>query len=282
MVGRADLTVDDGRPHDAAIHQVGHGGGAALAKSMQGRRRRSAARVKVEDITLATGEAAVEAYVVEPAGGGARAGILFLHWLGEHRSDRTQFLSEARELAALGVRSVLPAGRLPWVPDPVDAETDLANIELEQRRLGAALDAVRAGLPSGAPIALVGHDFGAMHGLVLAARNPKRFKAAVFIAATPRWGDWFLRFWKVEGDRHDYLRRLAAIDPVTVARDVRATALWQFSDRDFFIAPMSAVELARAAPSDPVIEWYGSDHAMRSAKARASRRAFLRRELQLG
>jgi hypothetical protein len=48
---------------------------------------------------------------------------------------------------------------------------------------------------------------------------------------------------------------------------------------------MSAVELATAAPvpegTEPAIEWYAADHAMRSARARASRRAFLRRELRL-
>ena len=171
------------------------------------------ARVTVRDTTFGAGDAAVEAYVVAPADGAARAGILFLHWLGDHRSDRTQFLSEASEYAALGVRCVLPAGRLPWVPDPVDAPTDIANIELEQRRLGAALDGLAAGLPKSAPIALVGHDFGAMHGLVLASRHPRRFKAAVLIAATPRWADWFLRFWKLEGDRFDYLRRAGAARP---------------------------------------------------------------------
>ena len=244
-----------------------------------------ARRIKVADITLGQGDTGVEAYLVEPAEGAARAGIIFLHWLGEHRSDRTQFLTEARGLARLGVRSVLPAGRLPWVPDPVDAETDAANIEEEQRRLTVALEALAAGLPKGAPIALVGHDFGAMHGLGVLARQPERFKAAVLIAATPRWGDWFLRFWKIAGDRHDYLRRLAPLDPVSVAREVKATTLWQFSDRDFFIAPMSAVELARAAPlpegQQPVIEWYQADHAMRSAKARAARRAFLVREMGL-
>jgi pimeloyl-ACP methyl ester carboxylesterase len=241
---------------------------------------RAAGRVTVRDITLGEGDAAVEAYVVEPAGT-PKAGALFLHWLGEHRSDRSQFLAEARDLARLGVRSVLPAGHLPWGPDPVDAATDLANIELEQRRLGAALDELTAGLRKGAPVALVGHDFGAMHGLVLAARRP-RFDAAVLIAATPRWGDWFLRFWKMDVDRFDYLRALAPVDPVAVAPDLRARTLWQFSNRDFYVAPMSAVELARAAPGEPVIEWYSADHAMRSARARASRSAFLRRELRLG
>lgn len=238
--------------------------------------------MRTRDVVVGSGDAAVEAYVVEPASGPLRAGILFLHWLGEHRSDRTQFLSEAREYASLGVRCVLPSGRLPWVPSPVDAPTDIANIELEQRRLSAALDGLSAGLPKGAPIALVGHDFGAMHGLVLASRHARRFKAAVLIAATPRWGDWFLRFWKLEVDRFDYLRRLAPLDPIEAARGLQATALWQFSERDYFIAPMSAVELARAAPGEPVIEWYAADHAMRSAKARAARRVFLRRELGLG
>jgi pimeloyl-ACP methyl ester carboxylesterase len=237
----------------------------------------------VDDIRLAPGAGDIEtpAYVVTPADGPARAGVLFLHWLGEHRSDRTQFLSEARAMAKLGVRSVLPAGRLPWVPDPVDAETDASNIEVEQQRLSSALDAVAAGLPNGAPVALVGHDFGAMHGLLLLGRNPDRFKAAVVIAAAPRWGDWFLRFWKLDVDRFDYLRHLAPLDPIEAARGVNATMLWQFSDRDYFIAPMSAVELARAAPGEPTIEWYSADHAMRSSKARAARRTFLARELGL-
>lgn len=238
--------------------------------------------IRRSDEVIGRGDAAVEAYVLEPADGAPLAGAIFLHWLGDHRSDRTQFLSEAREYVRLGVRCILPAGRLPWGPDPVDAETDVANLELEQLRLASALDRLNAGLPNGAPLALIGHDFGAMHGLVLAARRPV-FKAVVVIAATPRWGDWFLRFWHLDGDRFDYLRRLAPYDPVTVARDLRATTLWQFSSRDYFIAPMSAVELARAAPppegEEPTIEWFGADHAMRSAPARARRMAFLRREL---
>jgi pimeloyl-ACP methyl ester carboxylesterase len=239
--------------------------------------------VRVTDAVLGGGDARVEAFIVEPADGRVRAGILFLHWLGEHHSDRTQFLAEARGYAESGVRCILPAGRLPWAPAPTDAPTDIANLELEQRRLEAALDRLASGLPRGTPLALVGHDFGAMHGLLLAARQP-RFTAAVLIAATPRWADWFLRFWKVEGDRFEYLRRLSPYDPVTAARDLRATTLWQFSARDYFIAPMSAVELARGAPftGEPRIEWYQADHAMRSARARAARRAFLAGELRIG
>jgi hypothetical protein len=104
----------------------------------------------------------------------------------------------------------------------------------------------------------------------------------VIVAATPRWADWFLRFWKVQGDRFGYLRRLAPYDPVTTARELTVPTLWQFSERDFFIAPMSALELARASSDAPAIEWYQADHRMRSSKARAARAAFLRRELRLG
>jgi pimeloyl-ACP methyl ester carboxylesterase len=236
--------------------------------------------VRVADAVLGSSDSRVETYILDPADGRVRAGILFLHWLGEHRSDRTQFLSEARGYAEAGVRCVLPAGRLPWAPDPVDAATDIANLEVEQARLGVALDRLATGLPKGTPLALVGHDFGAMHGLVLASRRPS-FKAAILIAATPRWGDWFLRFWKLDVDRFDYLRRLAPYDPVTLAAKLTATTLWQFSSRDFFIAPMSAVELARASGPDPAIEWYQADHAMRSAKARARRGTFLRERLGL-
>jgi pimeloyl-ACP methyl ester carboxylesterase len=161
------------------------------------------ARARTRDVVVGSGEAAVEAYVVEPGDAPVRAGILFLHWLGERHSDRTQFLSEAREYARIGVRCVLPAGRFPWGADPVDASTDVANLEIEQDRLAAGLDALAAGLAPGTPLALVGHDFGAMHGMVLARRRP-RFRAAVIVAATPRWADWFLRFWDVSGDRFEY------------------------------------------------------------------------------
>jgi hypothetical protein len=82
-------------------------------------------------------------------------------------------------------------------------------------------------------------------------------------------------------DRFDYLRKLAPLDPIDSARALTATTLWQFSSRDYFIAPMSAVELARAAPGEPAIEWYEADHAMRSAKARAARASFLGRTLAL-
>ena len=107
-----------------------------------------------------------------------------------------------------------------------------------------------------------GHDWGGFVVWSMAMRHPSRVAGVV-------------------GVNTPHLPR-APVDPIESARALRGSVLWQFSDHDFFIAQMTAVELARAAPGEPAIEWYGSEHAMGSAKARAARRAFLARELRLG
>jgi pimeloyl-ACP methyl ester carboxylesterase len=243
---------------------------------------RRSGSARVQDVALdVPGADPVEAFVVDPTQGPARGGVLFLHWLGEHHNDRSQFLSEARDLARLGVRSVLPAGRLPWLLPPTGADADAANIELEGRRLDRAFAELVKPLAKRIPIAVVGHDFGAMNGILLAAREP-RVKALAVIAAPPRWADWFLPFWPIEGDPIDYRRRLSGLDPIAVLAKTKAEILFQYSRRDFYLAAMSARELARSAGRDVALEWYEADHAMRSAKARASRTTFLRRVLDLG
>src|SRR5690242_7383941 len=104
----------------------------------------------VDDVALPLeGADPVEAFIVSPGSGiEPRGAVLWLHWLGEHHNDRSQFLAEAVALAARGVRSILPAGRLPWTLPPTDAAADVAAIELEQRRLDAALATLVDGLPA--------------------------------------------------------------------------------------------------------------------------------------
>src|SRR5258706_14296431 len=127
--------MDDGRVRVVRPSEVA---------TMRKRTRRGAT---IEDVVLDPGGEAVDAFVVAPATASPRAGILFLHWLGEHRSDRTQVLDEAVELARLGVRSVLPAGRLPWLVPPADGAADVEKIETEVRRGGVALATPTSELP---------------------------------------------------------------------------------------------------------------------------------------
>ena len=236
---------------------------------------------RIQDISI--GE--VPAWLVEPADGGRGAGVLFLHWFDTEAPDgnRDQFRDEAEAVARdFGVVSVLPQGRFPWAGAPTDAQADLERIRAEVAGHRAALDllASRADVEAGR-IGLVGHDFGAMHGINLAAED-ERIASAVLIAATPRWGDWFLPFWPIAGDRWDYLRALAPVDPITrIAEMAPRPVCLQFAKGDFFIADMTGLELHRAAGEPKELHSYEADHGVRVPQARADRLDFLRRTLAL-
>ena len=235
----------------------------------------------VHDVRIAD----TDAFLVEPRERGRGPAVLFLHWFDTEAPDgnRTQFLDEASQLAAdHGVVSVLPQGRFPWEAPPTDARADADRIRAEVERHRAAVDvlAERADVSDGR-IAIVGHDFGGMHGVVLAAEEP-RIASVVAIAITPRWGDWFLPFWPIGGDRFEYLRTLAPVDPITCIGQIapRPVCL-QFARTDYLIAPMTAGELHRSAGEPKELHDYDADHGVRDPQARADRQAFLRRTLGL-
>jgi pimeloyl-ACP methyl ester carboxylesterase len=225
--------------------------------------------------------AGTDVYLIEPSDGEPTSGIVFLHWFDTEApdGDRTQFVEEAVRLARdRGVASILPQGRFPWAGPPTDAvaDTDRIRAEIERDRRAVDLLGQRVG---GGRIGLIGHDFGAMHGVVLAAED-ERIAAAVLIAATPRWGDWFLPFWPIAGDRFDYLRALAPLDPITRIGDLapRPVCL-QFARNDFYIAAMAGMELHRAAGDPKEMHAYDADHAVRDPQAASDRAAFLAQSL---
>jgi pimeloyl-ACP methyl ester carboxylesterase len=232
---------------------------------------------RVHDLTFADD---AEAYLVEPTQGGRGPAILFLHWFDTQAPDgnRTQFVDEAVGLAReRGVVSILPQGQFPWAGDPADAGADAARIGAEVVRNRAAVDLLAARPDVDATrIGLIGHDFGAMHGVLLAADDP-RIAAVVLIAATPRWGDWFLPFWQVAGDRHDYLRDLAPLDPITRIGEIAPRPVcFQFARNDFFIAGMTGLEFSGAAGDPKELHAYDADHAVRDPQAALDRAEFLR------
>ena len=233
------------------------------------------AGARVHDIRVAD----ADAYLVEPIAGGRGPAILFLHWFDTEAPDgnRTQFLDEAVELARdEGFVSILPQGKFPWAGDPTDAASDLERIRAEVARHRRALDLV-AGRDDvdASRVGLVGHDFGGMHGVVLAA-DDVRIAAAVVIAATPRWGDWFLPFWNIDGDRFEYQRALSEVDPISRINDLAPRpVLLQFARTDFFIASMTGMEFHRAAGEPKEMRAYETDHGVRDPQARIDRREFL-------
>ena len=155
----------------------------------------AAKQVVVEDIIIRVpNQDPVQAYLVRPAGQVTKdsaAGVLFLHWLGEINNDRGEYLPEAITLAGQGVVSVLPQGYFPWVPDPDGTPNDVTLVENQVAAIGKALDrlaAVKAVDES--RIAVVGHDYGAMYG-ALVADSDHRVSAMVLQAPDALMGNWF-------------------------------------------------------------------------------------------
>ena len=292
----------------ASLPVLAHDAARPLAVAVLGVERRAGARIL--DLTLDDGaDGRIAAFLVAPAGAppgtgagpGAGAppgpGILWAHWFDSEaaNANRTQFLDEAVRLAGRGVTSLLPQGAFPWASGPTGSATDRAKVEAEVLRIRRGLDLLIAGLaetgaagvaavaPSDpARLAMVGHDFGGMAAAVALAAD-RRPCAAVLIAVTPRWADWFLPFWPIAEDRLSYLAGLRPVDPIEwIGQAAPAALLLQFARHDFYIAPMTAHELHRAASQPKAIHWYDAGHDMDVPKAQADRLAFLAAQLRLG
>jgi hypothetical protein len=269
--------------------------------------------VLIRDIRLAPppgGDSAgpIEAYLLEPEildARSSRPALLFAHWFDTDapNGNRTEYLDEAADWARRHrAAAVLPQLTFPWAGDPTGSAADAERIVAEVTRLRRCLDLVLA-RPAVDParLGVVGHDFGGMHAALLGTVD-RRPVAYVLVAAVPRWGDWFLPFWPIEEDRIDYLRALRPLDPIEHVRAAAsvhddsgvikpaaargrgdpARILFQFGRHDFYIAPMTGREFARAAGDLAELSAYDAEHEMALPEIVTDRTTFLERELSLG
>jgi hypothetical protein len=220
----------------------------------------------------------VPAFLIAPASGRVRAGVLFLHWLGDDFSSRDEFVDEAVELAGLGVGSMLITQHFPWSERPLGVDHDRVAIGLQVRSIRRALT-ILAGEVGGSPIALVGHDYGAMYG-ILAASVDGRVAALACMAPDSTWAGWFVQYFNVvaEGDVAGYAQAMADLDPINRIGGVEAPILLQFASADFYVSGQAATALANAAPGGTLLHDYDAGHRL-NAQARDDRDAWLLREL---
>ncbi len=225
------------------------------------------------------------AYLVEPAKSAKpRPAVLFVHWLETDAPDsnRTQFLREAIPLADDGVTSLLIEtmwSNPKWFFTR-DSSRDVEESERQVRDLGRALDFLLQ-QPHVDPkrVSYVGHDFGAMYGMVLASRD-NRVKAWALQAGTASFSDWFLFYPKREGaERQAFIEQLAPLDP---AKHIASATplLLQFGTKDQFVPEARAKLLIDAAREPKTVLWYEAGHPL-TDRAVEDRLLWLRRQLSI-
>ena len=232
----------------------------------------------VHDIRYASGASSVVAYLVLPSKQPARAGVLFLHWLSSSGGNRTEFKAEAVGLAAHGIASLLIQGDFPWSTQPSGAGHDIKAIQAEVAGVEAGVDLLlkQPGVDAH-HLAYVGHDYGAMHGAVLLAKD-SRFAGAILMAPDAHWVNWFNDYWrfiKTPDQRAAYAKALLPLDPTTTLRSVRCKVLLQFARSDEYLPLDRAHAVETAVPAKlRETRWYDSDHGFNDA-ARSDRDAWL-------
>ena len=244
--------------------------------------------VRVEDISFRNlmGGRTV-AYRVLPPGRERAPAALFVHWYDPDSmtSNRTQFLNEAVELAQHGLESLLVA--TPW-SDPkfypnrdvtLDYENSVQEVKELRRDLDVLLTDTRV---DPIRVAYVGHDFGAMYGMVMAGVD-QRVSVAAFQAGNSRFGEWFLYNQPKLSpeEKQAVVDLLAPIDPVRfIGKLAGKPVLLQFSKQDFYVPLDRAQAIADAAKEPRQVLYYDADHGLNHQAVR-DRIAFLREKLAL-
>jgi dienelactone hydrolase len=227
----------------------------------------------------------IKAYLVQPAGKGPFTGILFFHWLGEVKSNRTEFLEEAVAMAKQGTASLLIQGYFPWLEKPTDGETDHQQIIDQTIEVRRALDLLLSQPRiDKRRIGFVGHDYGSMFGTI-AAGVDKRVKAYVIVAGMGNFSDWSLKYWKGPSKKGAdvYKQAVKDVDPIGyVSNAAPASLLFQFAKDDKYISKEVAEEFFVAASKPKEVKWYDAEHDLNIEAARNDRREWLTRQLRLG
>lgn len=234
-------------------------------------------------ITTPFGERRV-AEIIRPEGAGPFAAILYAHWYEPESPDsnRTQFQYEAGIMVQRGAVCLLIETL--WSDrDFFFKRTQADDYENSRRQvieLRQALDILLAepGIDVGR-LAYVGHDFGAMYGVLTGAIDP-RPSYYILMACTPRFPEWYLYAPRLEGDaRQKFIEAMLPLDPIkNIAKLSPAPVLFQFADNDPHVPPERAREFFDAAREPKEMRWYAAGHGL-NEQAEHDRIAWLTEQL---
>lgn len=219
----------------------------------------------------------------------SQAAILFVHWYEPSSADsnRDEFLEEAKSLAQRGVVSLLvstfwsepnaPYHQRRW-------QNDYENSLNQTRDLRRALDWIkRQHEVDSSRLAYVGHDYGAGFGALLAGLDDS-VKGFALLTTPPTLSDWYLfgsASGKPEGpELARFKERFKTLAPATFLSNSKAQLLLQFGNKDPYVSPAQAKQVANAAPNAKVLH-YEVGHDMKLAQVREDRDTWLGKVLGL-
>ncbi|MCX6620525.1 MAG: hypothetical protein NTY38_05520 [Acidobacteria bacterium] len=225
----------------------------------------------------------ITAWLVRPKHAGPLPGILFVHGLIEpERSNKTQFLEEAKTLAAGGAVALLIDAM--WsAPRWFERREPARDFEIsigQVKNLRRALDFLESQPDvDRSRIAYVAHDFGAMYGATMMGVE-RRPKAWALSAPTSLYAEWYLLGSKKTGAARQAVRdELGPLDPLrNLAAGAPAPIYLQFGRNDRYVPVDRARELAASAAEPKKAQWYEAGHELNEEASR-DRIAWLREQL---
>lgn len=261
----------------------GYDKGANLNLSESGSERRGGIIIRDIVFTPVPSGKDVKAYLVSPSGAGPHAGILWAHWLGEEKSNRTQFLDEAIALASRGAVSLLVDAMWAdsgWYEKRIPEE-DYANSIGQVIALRRAMDLLLAQPGVDARrVAVVGHDYGGMYSTIMGGVD-QRATTYILIAVTPSLNDWAY-FGTLPKSPVGYIQQNAVFEISIYLREIKnASFLFQFGKEDFFVSGAGAAIYFRSANGRKERKFYDAKHDMEKPEIQADREAWLIKELHL-
>lgn len=125
-------------------------------------------------------------------------------------------------------------------------------------------------------LVLVGHDFGAMFGVLMAAEEP-RLRWYVLMAGVPTMSEWYLLGKKSPAP--DYATRLSALDPAAALTKAKPQdVLFQFASKDRYV-PEARARLFADGVKTKTVKIYDADHDLAVEAAFQDRLAWLKEKL---
>jgi len=226
------------------------------------------------------------AEIVTPDQEGPYPGILYVHWYEPQAdtSNRTQFRQEATKLAQSGVASMMIEtvwSDKDWFLKRTQADDADTNVQvvLELRQ---AMDVFLQEVDvDPKKFAYVGHDFGAMYGVLMGSIDPRPTQY-VLMAGTPRFHEWFLYYPALEGDERDkFIEDMAIYNPIgRVAKLAPVPVYFQFGNDDPHVPLERAKDFFDAAQEPKKVDYYECGHGL-NEDAEADRMAWLKDQLGL-